>query len=393
MVTAMKSLPPLLASILGLGLLAAGGCGAASAERGAVEEEPGRIKEVLSRAYLVDREYRSMMGPQSTQEIRLLEGEEGGEPELLWITGYEARMVGPDGETPLSQEFMCHSNLDFDPQLHNRLFADAKALTSRLFTLSQGQLEIEFPEGFGIPILSSEPLSLTTQVLNLNPRGEALEVRHKVTVRFARDRDVEGPLKPLFVQGVYGLVALEEAPPAERGRHFGVAGGEEEHGPGCLVGTNAADHEYRDAFGRRFTGHWVVKPGREVNRTLVTHLLNLPFDTTAHYIAVHLHPFAESLELRDRTTGETVFKSHVRPAEKGIGIAHVDYFSSAEGLPLYRDHEYELVSVYHNTTGEDQDSMAVMNLYLLDREFRKPRLEDLNESGRQARAGSVSAGS
>ena len=136
--------------------------------------------------------------------------------------------------------------------------------------------------------------------------------------------------------------------------------------------SNAASHEYTDSFGRRFTGHWVVEPGREVNRTLVTEILDLPFDTTVHYIAVHLHPFAESLELRDLTTGDTVFKSRVRPAEKGIGIQHVDYFSSEEGVLLRKKHDYELVSVYNNTSGEEQDSMAVMYMYLLDKRFEAP---------------------
>jgi hypothetical protein len=45
----------------------------------------------------------------------------------------------------------------------------------------------------------------------------------------------------------------------------------------------------------------------------------------------------------------------------------VDHFSSREGIPLYRDHEYELVSIYNNTTPVDQDSMAVMHLYVRDR--------------------------
>ena len=42
------------------------------------------------------------------------------------------------------------------------------------------------------------------------------------------------------------------------------------------------------------------------DRTLVTELMSLPYDTTVHYIAVHLHPFAESLELIDLTTGKNV---------------------------------------------------------------------------------------
>ncbi|MDY7094942.1 MAG: hypothetical protein SX243_18365 [Acidobacteriota bacterium] len=333
-------------------------------------EPPVYTEEVLSPVYQVDQIYRSMKGPASQQEIRLGNPEQ---EELLWVVGYRAVMVGPDGETPLPQEFMCHSNLDVDPRDHAIAFEAQKAISGRLFTLSQGQLSIRMPDGFGIPMLSTEPLTLTTQVLNLNHVDADVEVRHKVTVEYVRDSELSEPFQPLFPQAAYGLAVLADEP-----AHFGrgeewMAEGHEEMGAGCLPGENASEHTYQDDEGQEFTGHWVVPPGREVNRTLVTEILDLPFDTTVHYIAVHLHPFAESLELKDLTTGETVFKSEVRPADEGIGIDHVEYFSSPGGVPLYRDHEYELVSVYDNTSGEPQDSMAVMYMYLLDHEFQPPR--------------------
>ena len=104
----------------------------------------------------------------------------------------------------------------------------------------------------------------------------------------------------------------------------------------------------------------------------MTAYLGLERDTTVHYIAVHLHPFAESLELRDVTTGETVYKSEATNALFKIGLERVAHFASPEGIPIYKDHEYELVSVYNNTTDEPQDSMAVMFLYHWDRAFVKP---------------------
>ena len=206
-------------------------------------------------------------------------------------------------------------------------------------------------------------------MLNHNIEGESFDVRHKVTVRYVRASEA-GEMTPLFPVGAYGLALLE----GEDG-YFGIKQPDvEEHGASCLPGTNASSHVYRDSQGRVFTGHWVVRPGREVNRTLVTELMALPYDTTVHYIAVHLHPFAESLELRDLTTGETVFKSAARNFDDKIGLAHVDYFSSGDGIPLYKDHEYQMISVYDNTTGEDQDSMAVMYLYLRDKVFEEERV-------------------
>lgn len=319
---------------------------------------------VLSPVYDVDKKYKSMMGPQSTTTVALGDQKK---KELVWITGYEATMVGADGRSSMPQEFMCHSNLDIDPSAHAKALDAQGSISGRLFTLSQGQFKIAFPTGFGIPIMSSEKLSLTTQVLNLNvAKPKDLKVRHRVSVRYARESEIDGEMKPLFQKSAYGL-ALIEGPDG----HFGMSPGEG-HGEGCIARENASEHEYDDEHNRRFTGHWVVKPGREVNRTKVTKLLGIPYDTTAHYIAVHLHPFAESLELVDKTTGKTVFKSKARNYTTKIGLEHVDYYASVEGMPFYDDHEYELVSVYNNTTKEEQDSMAVMYVYFLDKEFDKP---------------------
>lgn len=335
--------------------------------------EVRRSQTVLSESHLVDRKYRSMMGPWGRQPVVL------GDPdrdELVWITGYRAVMKADDGETPMAQEFMCHSNLDIDVAAHRERLAVAPAFSPRLFTLSQGQFEVRFPDGFGIPVRSSLPLDLTTQVLNLNHEiddpAEAFGVRHEVTVEYALDREVGPGMVPLLPTAAYGLALTE----GEDG-YFGVDQPDaERHGPGCLVGETASDHAYEDGLGRVFTGHWQVPPGRQVNRTLVTHLMGVPYTTTLHYVAVHLHPFAQTLTLRDLTAGTTVFESRAENAADQIGLVKVEALSSAEGIPIHPHHEYELVSVYDNTSGETQDSMAVMYLYLRDLELESRLTEE-----------------
>lgn len=160
-----------------------------------------RSLEHLSPVYTVDREYRSMKGPSSTQAISFPESDF---PELLWITGYRAEMVDAGGKNPMPQEYMCHSNLDFDSARHAELHGLPLYHTDRLFTLSQGQLEIELPRGFGLPYFSDEPLSLVTQVLNLNPDDATRQVRHKVTIEYVRDRDLRQPMRPLFMTSGWG---------------------------------------------------------------------------------------------------------------------------------------------------------------------------------------------
>jgi hypothetical protein len=123
-------------------------------------------------------------------------------------------------------------------------------------------------------------------------------------------------------------------------------------------------HVRADAHGQKFTGHWIVKPGREVNHTRVTNQLRLHRDTTLHYAAIHLHPYAESLSFRDLTTDEIVFEVKGRSAKDRIALEHVEHVTSQEGLPLFKDHEYEVVSVYENDSGVDQDAMATVFFYI-----------------------------
>ncbi|MCA9619986.1 MAG: hypothetical protein KC731_13265 [Myxococcales bacterium] len=364
--------------LLALLLLATGACGPTQAKQAETSLDIPRIdtgqeprvieRTLLSKSYHIDKKYRSMLGPSSMEKLKLLDTDK---PELLWIVGYQAVVMDQEGKGEVSQEFMCHSNLDFDPHAYWKNFKSNASMSGRLFTLSQGQQNIVFPRGFGIPVMSDMEFDLATQVLNLNLDDPNLDVRHKVTIRFVRDAEVPFEMKPLFQAAVQGMKSLQDLP-----GHYGVSMSEKDegkHGAGCSVGLPAvAGDADVDQHGQKFTGHWVVKPGREENRTNVTRFLQLQFDTKIHYIAVHLHPFAESLELIDRTTGEQVFKAIAQNHEGKIGLKSIDYYESKEGIPILKDHEYELVSVYNNTTNEDQDSMAVMYLYLHDKNFHKP---------------------
>src|SRR5581483_859732 len=95
-------------------------------------------------------------------------------------------------------------------EAHRALVPSSKSHDGRLFTLSQGQLEVKFPEGFGIPVLSTEALPLTTQVLNLNDPKADLEVRHRVTFDVVPYRFAKQPMNPLYQGGVFGLKTLSD---------------------------------------------------------------------------------------------------------------------------------------------------------------------------------------
>jgi hypothetical protein len=111
-------------------------------------------------------------------------------------------------------------------------------------------------------------------------------------------------------------------------------------------------------------GTFLVAPGRQINARRVTEQLTLPFDTTLHYAIAHLHPYGESVELRDVMTGTTVVKLHASNYPDRMALERIETFSSVEGVPVYKDHDYELVSVYNNTSFSDQEAMANIGLYL-----------------------------
>lgn len=334
---------------------------------------PKYERVVLGPVFTVDRIYESMRGPQRTTTVRL---DDTRPDERLWLTRFEARVVAPDGETPQSQEYMCHANVDVGARDYRRRFHVNHTFDGRFFTLSQGQTEIVLPDGFGLPIVGGEPIRVSKQLLNLNELDNPLSVRHRIVLEYARESEAHGRLKPLYQVGLYGmkLVRGDNPYPHESDADSAV------HGPGCLPGEPASGHTLKDSNDQTFTGHWVVPPGREENHTLVTKLLNLPFDTTVHYIAAHMHPFGESIRLVDLTEGKTLFESTVRPMTERLGIDHVDYYSSEQGIPLYRDHEYELISVYNNTSDQPRDAMAVLYLYLHDKELEANlKMQDLSE--------------
>jgi hypothetical protein len=350
----------------------------------------GQSKQFLSPVYNIDKIYHSMEGPSSMERIFL--GDPSAPAELLWVTGIRTEMVDADGKTPQIPELMCHVNVDLDPARHQAIFGFRRATASRLMTLSQGMLTARLPAGFGFPLASNEPLLLFTQVLNLNiEHPQNLKVRHLVTIDYVRDRDVSKAIRPLFNVGASGMVQLEDNPLALQHSMMSMpstsniateAGHDAASTMSCLVGARApqassGSADYVDPQGRKMTGHWIVPPGKQVNHSDITWFMNLPFDTRLRYAAVHLHPFAKSLEIRDMTTGKTVFLANAENPPAGIGLTHVDEFSSASGVPLDHKHKYSLISTYDNPTKENADSMASVFLGLDDPEIEVPTPEAL----------------
>ncbi len=225
-------------------------------------------------------------------------------------------------------------------------------------------------------MLSSDVLQFTSQVLNLNFPQLHERMRHRIVTLYIRDRDARVAMKAITNTFAQSMVRVGGEP---GDGYFGVRMPDVEvHGESCAAGRNASPtgNLVVDAYGHEFSAHWVVEPGRATNQTLATRNMRVPYDTRIHAIDVHVHPFAESLELRDLTTQETLFKSRATQVSEGIGLARVEIYSSEEGIPVYADHEYAIISTYDNTSGVPQDAMASLFLAFRNHEFEREAIGD-----------------
>src|SRR4029077_9991551 len=116
---------------------------------------PEHTRVILSRVFTIDRIYPTMEGPLGLQSVTL---EAHQPPERLWSTAFDTEILDANSGAPVSDEFMCHADMDLP-------YASTHA---RVLNLSQGQMHVRFPPGFGLPVMSTETLRLNSQVLNLN---------------------------------------------------------------------------------------------------------------------------------------------------------------------------------------------------------------------------------
>jgi hypothetical protein len=324
---------------------------------------------MLSKTYTLDRIYHSMQGPYGVLEGIRLEKEHP--QSLIWVTGVETTVMGRDGETAISPEFFCHANLTLSergnkPEEHNAAFGGNTHLDWRLFTLVPGRLTVHLPAGFGIPVRGGETLDFLAMSLNQNVTDRTVLARFRTKVDYVAD-GAGPPLRPLFRRALYGYEPMGHAvkdAACMGGSHPGQA-------CGPFQGRTASKHGFVASVGPEKTIHWLVRPGKYESRTSVDDQLDLPFDTTVHYVTGHLHPFGVSLALQDVTTGDTLFVIRARDWDDRLGVSHMDEISSQEGILLHRDHHYELITDYDNTTQNDIDAMSILYLYCLDRSFEE----------------------
>ena len=134
------------------------------------------------------------------------------------------------------------------------------------------------------------------------------------------------------------------------------------HGGGSQHSEHLAGGRPR-SHGTTATDHWLVPPGRQVVRSDVR-AGAIQFDGMIHFIKIHLHPYGESVALVDKATGEEVWKGRANNHPERAHLLAVDSYSDTAGIPIHRERDYELITVYDNPTDRPIDAMAVMRLYV-----------------------------
>lgn len=329
---------------------------------------------IESPCLLVDKIYKSMEGPMAVKEF-FIENDNfkiissAFSPKLLWITGYKVELFD-DNDNRLSDDFMCHNNLNIVknnvlPWKVNTLGTD-----TRLFTLTEGQVEINLPENYGIPILSNQRLRVDFQVLNHNLPKINLKVKQVVTIYYKYDSEGTNKMKALYQQSVF--VTKQISGPAGNFNELPIFAQDsvknkfKDEVKVCCTNTDlllSKGYPFFDCYKREFTGHWTIDDSLEVITTDVSPMLNLEKDTKVHFFSVHVHPFCQSLELVDETVAKSIYKSDINNFTDRIGLKYISKKESLEGIQLFKNHKYTLTSVYNKTTTEKQTAMATMFLY------------------------------
>ena len=227
----------------------------------------------------------------------------------------------------------------------------------RLTSLSHGLENFTFPKGYGIPMKGNDLLYITTESLNHNIADANFCIKHEVTVDYTKkNRNI----KPLLSRTAFIMLPYNKSDPYKSPL---------DPGKEYCIPVETKNHSYDYGDGNILSGHWVIPVGKNKYHSGINDQLQIKDSLRLHAAAVHVHPFATSLTLLDKTTKTEIFKSKIRNHFNKIGLSNINSFSSESGVWMFKNHEYELVLEVNNTTSSNQDMMGSMFLFFYDAEL------------------------
>ena len=303
--------------------------------------------------------------------------------DLIWITGFKTYILDAQTHNPISDEYLFFLTLNsFEEMDATRLLEELRYSKRKpkllrrpkmrirslrnfslptlstsfhaqviprkvrfkykgLITLLQGQSEINFPEGFAIPVLSQEKFFLRSQLLNCNPAPQKrFELKFKTVIEYVYDEDLNYEMKPL-IRYDYNFIPTSKA-----------------------ASKNPAE---------RNSNSWDVTPGQHIYQCVLRPRGFKRQDSPIHYINFYFGPFGQSVEIKDSITGQEILKAKAQNYDDRIGISHTDHYSSTLGILLSKDHLYEFNCVYNNTSSKTVAALNEMCVFYLDKKFNKKK--------------------
>ncbi|MEL6810248.1 MAG: hypothetical protein AAFP76_02815 [Bacteroidota bacterium] len=310
---------------------------------------------------LVDNIYQSMDGPQAVINLSMNQGSH----KVQWITGFKAE-VYREGTQKHNNDFLCHTNIDYSDAVHYRNLNLPKRINTvypRLGTLSNGINELNFPEGFGFPVASDDAFVIASRTLNHNIEDAFFKVKHHIKIKTAR---AGTPLKPIRPKGLVLMLPYDLEDPYDS----------KKNDPNLCSPIDLKNHSGPGADGVSLSAHWELPEGKMHYEFDVTYQLYLQEDTTIHAMAAHLHPGAETFILYDVTLDQPVYTFSCENYTEKVGLKHVPSYSSKQGILLKADHKYKLVLETYNPSSDFRDMMAVLYLYVYDREMEEVLIDN-----------------
>lgn len=309
--------------------------------------------------FVISNIYESMEGPKSDQYLAI----DNSTEELLWLTSFKTDAFLSDESTRIPNDFVCHTNFEYrDAEHYNRwnLTERINKQYPRITSISNGIEAFELPEGFGFPVFSNERIFLNAQALNHNVTDSIFNIKHKIEIGFIKHG--EKPLKALQPKTLYMILPFDINNPFV---------GPTDKLPNACIPVETKLHTYYDDKGNPLSGHWLFSPGRHHFSFNATKQLSIKDSIRLHQITSHLHPFAERLQLVDKTTNTVIYNCESENFEDKIGLKNTPTFTSTEGIWLYENREYEMMLEVNNTTNTDQEMMASMAIFYNDEEMTK----------------------
>jgi hypothetical protein len=317
-------------------------------------ENKSETYKMISPEFYIDGIYKSMEGPKSSNYVQLSQ-----DSTLLWLTGFQVKALDSKSLQYISNDFICHTNVDFNDVNYYGSFHLPKRIGKqypRLTSLSHGMENFYLPEGYGVPMKGNEYLYVTTQALNHNLPDINFWIRHEVDIHYSSAKNI----KPLLSRTAFIMLPFDQSNPYKSPL---------DPGTNQCIPIETKNHTYDDGKGNKLSGHWVIPTGKNTYRSTINEQLQLQDSLRLHAAAIHVHPFATKISLFDKTQNKAIFNSTITNHKDKIGLKHIDPFSSVKGIWLYKNHEYEIVLEVNNTSKIPQDMMGSMFLFFYDKEL------------------------